>query len=135
MVDYNPFKVVESVDDIVRRPSAAAQERAEYIRQKQSGGCDLCGSAFRLAFYHKDPTTKEFNPQTCGIRISLDALEVELAKCVVICVSCRMRVQGNHRPPAKIHNKDLFWELKSAWEASKPTELPKRSKKTPKRPN
>ena len=125
-------QVVNSIEDIMRKPSPAAQERKEYIQQKKVGGCDLCGAKTTLAFYHKDPRTRKFTIQEASLRIPQEVMDEEIAKCVVICVSCRMLVRGDYRPAYKIKNKDLFWELRELWNDATAPELPKRRKNGPK---
>lgn len=67
-------------------------ERVEFTEWLQilrtNNGCEDCDThEGRLEHHHVDPTTKKYNVSEMG-RHSLDALEDELDKCVVLCVPC-----------------------------------------------
>ena len=70
----------------------AANQEAEFARHLRGlravSGCDDCDTheGF-LLHHHVDPSTNRYNvSQMCTH--SIDALDVELAKCVVLCMSC-----------------------------------------------
>lgn len=64
-------------------------EFAEWLQVLRTvNGCEDCEThEGRLIHHHVDPSTKEFNISQMYSR-SLDALEDELEKCVVLCEPC-----------------------------------------------
>ena len=106
---------LDSKESIVRSKSTAALERDRYWKEKKAGGCDLCGRMGRLAFHHVDPSSKDFDIQSAGLRTSTILLDTELEKCVCICVSCYQKVLGGKRPTAPIKDKTLFFKLQTTW--------------------
>lgn len=54
-------------------------------------GCAVCGRKDgKLDFHHKDPTTKRYNVADMA-GYSLDTIEEELERCVVLCPSCHQK--------------------------------------------
>lgn len=68
------------------------QEQAGFIQWLQilrtDKGCGNCGThEGRLLHHHADPSTKKYNvSRMCSC--SIDTLEEELEKCVILCYSC-----------------------------------------------
>ena len=63
---------------------------SEYIKQyKEMSSCLKCpeARAVCLEFHHKDPATKKFAISE-GRRQSIQAIDDEIAKCVVVCANC-----------------------------------------------
>jgi hypothetical protein len=63
---------------------------------KISRGCSICGynrCSAALGFHHLDPTTKKCSPSRliAGNR-SIQAIDKEIAKCIVICANCHMEL-------------------------------------------
>lgn len=58
--------------------------------------CVVCGEddPAALDFHHVDPATKSFNVASVGRSKSLQAVDRELAKCVVLCASCHRKVHA-----------------------------------------
>lgn len=123
-MDLHP---IDSLSQIVRAQSPRAWARMMYIDGKKSVGCAFCGVKHRLAFYHVDPATESFNIQKAGLMVSEEELDAEIEKCVVVCVSCRMRMLGPYRAPAHVKDKTLFYTMRENYAKAKPPELPKSS--------
>jgi len=66
-------------------------------KYKQDKGCLYCGSKNDLVFHHLDKKMKSFS--LCLSSKSLEILQKEVEKCIVLCRSCH----------SKLHNKER-WE-------------------------
>jgi len=75
------------------------RDRARAIRDEaKAGGCMDCGTHQpRLAFHHRDPSTKL---ATVGLMLtySEQAIRAEIAKCDVLCARCHTLRHANSRP-------------------------------------
>ena len=87
------------------RPSRIQSNSQIYLKRREelwslinpikvSTGCFFCGDTrpLNLSFHHKDPSTKSFEISTGGVSKSKEDLLSEIAKCVVLCISCHRRV-------------------------------------------
>jgi transposase len=67
---------------------------------EQAGGrCRLCGYGRCMAaleFHHLDPTQKSFALSVCGVTRSIDQLQREAAKCVLLCGNCHAEVEAGY---------------------------------------
>lgn len=64
----------------------------EFILRAKAGGCTRCPENHPacLDFHHLDPTIKEFS--ISGQRgCSLETLQAEIAKCIVLCANCHRK--------------------------------------------
>ncbi|HET9123709.1 MAG TPA: helix-turn-helix domain-containing protein [Solirubrobacteraceae bacterium] len=111
-MDENSLKVLLarglSVEQIGRRfqrdPSTVAYWMRKYglvarNREKYApkGGIDrgvLEGLVDEGKFHHLDPSEKRLEDNCAGATISLAALRLEAAKCVVLCSNCHAQVEG-----------------------------------------
>ena len=62
-------------------------EKRNYCLEKLGGKCVRCGTTERLEFDHIEPSTKE-KPVTQIFNRSFDKLDIELAKCQLLCENC-----------------------------------------------
>ena len=61
--------------------------------------CSICGliDIDKLVFHHIDSSEKECNPNYL-FRCSIDALQTELIKCVIVCKGCHIRIHRQGTP-------------------------------------
>ena len=87
------------------------QRNREYIRQRKelSGGCCVCGEARIpcLDYHHKDPKDKGYNVNDMIKSHSLESIDREINKCMVLCANC-------HR---LLHAKELLQKVKETGDA------------------
>ena len=90
------------VEDALDRGRAGTQ----YLQDLKSSGCVVCRRTDgRLCFHHVDPRTKLFNPSTARAHCR-EKLNIELAKCVVLCAACHNKVHaGTAKIPQNIVDK------------------------------
>ncbi len=65
---------------------------------KLTNGCRDCGyrkCAAALSFHHLDPQTKEFEVANKMYNLSQERLEIEMAKCVLLCMNCHIERHHN----------------------------------------
>jgi hypothetical protein len=65
--------------------------------REAGGACMVCGYDRHLGalqFHHLDPSEKRLEINCVGATISLAALRLEAAKCVVLCSNCHAEVEG-----------------------------------------
>lgn len=75
----------------IERGYANAKTRhTERLAAARVNGCADCGTHEDLNFHHLDPSTKSYDV-TQMVNRSAVAFEAELAKCVVVCVTCHKR--------------------------------------------
>jgi hypothetical protein len=83
-----------------------ALERKIFFIKKFGGKCSKCDYKDNLAalcFHHTDPTTKDFGVDARQFsNRSLESLNAELEKCVLLCSNCHME---EHYP-----NLNNWWE-------------------------
>ncbi len=80
----------ESITDHRRRLKRRLVEEA-------GGRCALCGydrCIAALEFHHLDPVEKRLGISAGGLTLSLDVLQAEAAKCVLICSNCHAEVEN-----------------------------------------
>ncbi len=106
--------------EFVRRPSdgsyrchrcnaerVAARRRSlkELLVAEAGGRCALCGYeryVGALQLHHLDPMTKAFGLGSRGLTRSLERLQSEARKCILLCANCHAEVEGGIvRPPGK----------------------------------
>jgi len=58
--------------------------------------CDHCESEENLSFHHLDPNTKIYGISEMEYKNTLEIL-AEMAKCIVLCNNCHMKVHANIR--------------------------------------
>lgn len=90
------------------------QERREFLADRKSTGCVLCGSLDILEFHHIHPRYKRFSIGRAPLNISRIKLFLELDKCVVLCGKCHGSVHGPNPPPEHITRPDLYVLLQEA---------------------
>lgn len=72
----------------------------EYIQAcKVLSSCKQCGEnrPICLDYHHKDPDNKLFGLAEDGERHSVDAIDAEMRKCVVLCANCHRIVSAEQR--------------------------------------
>lgn len=69
--------------------------------EAKSGGCVLCGESRLpcLDFHHTDEKTDSINLLVQRHK-SVERLEAEIAKCIVVCSNCHRLIHG---PPAHVN--------------------------------
>lgn len=70
------------------------EARIVYIRKiKAERGCERCGEKdpLVLTFHHKDSSTRKYTVSGMGAH-SIEVIDTEIAKCVVLCRNCHVRV-------------------------------------------
>lgn len=74
--------------------SARGLERKRQLLLQAGGKCTRCGYSRNLAaltWHHLDPKQKRFNLDMRALsNRSLQEIEVEVAKCIVLCANCHM---------------------------------------------
>lgn len=75
---------------VLARTLNAKERNFEYIKQQKSCGCAKCGEKrfYVLDFHHKNPEEKEYNINTMRVSYSLEKIQAEIDKCVVLCSNC-----------------------------------------------
>ena len=71
------------------------RNKVELIKYK-GGACEHCGGVFHPVlydFHHRNPKEKEF--EIGNKRLELPAVQQELDKCLLLCVSCHRMVHYN----------------------------------------
>ncbi len=89
------------------------KDRAEYLKKAVSlrrkklkemaieykgGKCAICGYdkyAGSLSLHHLDPKLKDFGLSVRGLTRSWSKIQVELDKCILLCLNCHMEIHGN----------------------------------------
>jgi len=89
------------------------ERRRKYCLARLGGKCDKCGSNERLEFHHIDKSTKSFDI-TSGLQRSMDSINTELDKCILLCHDCHLGKTHNERD-YRINNYsigtiDIGWE-------------------------
>jgi transposase len=73
------------------------RRKLKAILVEEAGGrCVLCGydrNIRALEFHHVDPRDKRFTLSANGVTLSLDALQAEARKCVLLCSNCHAEVE------------------------------------------
>lgn len=76
--------------------SARGLERKRQFLLQAGGKCTRCGYSRNLAaltWHHLDPEQKRFNLDLRALsNRSLHEIEVEVAKCIVLCANCHMEI-------------------------------------------
>lgn len=79
---------------------AAVAKRRRAVKLKAvallGGACILCGYNKHpgvLDFHHVDPSAKSFGVSAKGLSRSWASIELELAKCVLVCANCHREVE------------------------------------------
>ena len=87
-------------DDILGKQAKQSAEFHEWLQVLRAvNGCADCEThEGRLRHHHIDPTTKLYNVSNM-YRCSLDTLEGELEKCVVLCRPCHTKRHVEMRRP------------------------------------
>jgi hypothetical protein len=87
----NPKKVKEATERC--RVARGARNKAYVEAYKREHPCIRCGESdpVVLDLHHRDPNEKEFTISAWTFRASIKALEVEIAKCDVLCANCHRR--------------------------------------------
>lgn len=86
-----------SRDRLRERQQRGRQWLTDY---KAARGCKQCGESDPdcLDFHHFDPSQKEVQPATMWWRQwSVKRMEVELAKCIVLCSNCHRKLHASER--------------------------------------
>lgn len=95
------MKSAEQLDERWNRNFNAAQIRhalKSKAFQHLGGQCKICGYDKCLAaidFHHRDPREKDFS---ISLKMSWEAIEAELAKCVALCANCHREVHAGLHP-------------------------------------
>ncbi len=74
-------------------------EMRDWIISMKSVGCGTCGERHPgcLVFHHRDPATKEFSlGSALAFSWSKARLEVEIAKCDVLCANCHAKLHARN---------------------------------------
>lgn len=83
-----------------------SRNRRYIKRLKQHSSCVRCGDEQHedLTFHHRDPSTKEFNiSKAPRLKVSIERLEREIAKCDVLCPDChRLEHEELVLPPTEL---------------------------------
>jgi hypothetical protein len=83
---------------LVRKNDARRRkEVVTLIKEFRKNGCLLCveKESCCLTAHHVDPAQKEFEiGRALGIKIGIDKVIVELAKCVCLCGNCHSKVHA-----------------------------------------
>lgn len=73
------------------------------------GKCEICGydkCLVALEAHHVDPSTKDFSISDVA---SLDRIERELEKCVLLCANCHREVHDGLHPGYLVHEGESLW--------------------------
>jgi hypothetical protein len=127
-----PPKKRPSSSPAKQAPSPALFTKSEYNRARrqkvraflsvylQDRCCESCGEADPccLSFHHRPGTAKAFKiADSASKRVSIKALQAELAKCEVLCANCHLK-----------HHNGMHWEARSVKREPEQREHPKRVK-------
>lgn len=66
--------------------------------EKLGGKCSICGynkSKNALEFHHLDKEKKDFNLSYKGLRNSIENLNKEIEKCILVCSNCHREIHEN----------------------------------------
>lgn len=75
-------------------------KRKNILIERRGGKCVCCGydeHPAALDFHHEDPASKEFNI-AAGLRRSMEALEREADKCILLCANCHRIEHSSYCP-------------------------------------
>lgn len=93
--------IAEKLDARWQRNFEAAQRRRE-VKDRAiahlGGKCRICGydkCPAAMVFHHMDPREKDFEISS---RLSWQAIEPELSKCVLLCSNCHQEVHAGWHP-------------------------------------
>ena len=80
-----------------------AQKKAWVDNFRQDIGCGLCPERHPacLEFHHIDPKEKDVNVSYAISRWSIERLQAEIAKCVVLCSNCHRKLHWEERQQSK----------------------------------
>jgi hypothetical protein len=73
------------------------RDRIIEFKNRMGGKCSICGydkCLDALDFHHVDPSQKEFSFRDRR-GISRERLEIELAKCVLVCANCHREIHSS----------------------------------------
>lgn len=82
--------------DTIRKNAKLYKNRMQqYINEYKSGGCIICGESDLSCLDLHHLYNKRFNISRAINRYSLDAINKELNKCVVLCANCHRKLHAN----------------------------------------
>jgi len=95
---YDAAYYEENKDAMLEKMAKECAEFTEWLQiLRANNGCEDCGThEGRLDHHHVDPSTK-LRAVSEMYSYSLDALEEELEKCVVLCASCHTKRHAKTR--------------------------------------
>lgn len=105
-----------------RRFEATQRRRAlkERAVECMGGKCRICGidDPVVLQFHPEDPQEKDFDVSS---RMSWEAIEAELRKCVLVCANCHCKIHaGDHPQYFVLEDEDRSFTLREGEEESSP---------------
>lgn len=67
--------------------------RRAWLEEQKAAGCSRCPEKFPacLDFHHLDPATKRFMIGPSVLNHTLEDLEAEMAKCIILCANCHRK--------------------------------------------
>ncbi len=89
--EYYSFYRKKNIETIRPREKNAVAEKRYYIQSLKTK-CLCCDENFGpcLEFHHKDSSKKEFELSK-GIKKSMEDIDREIAKCIVLCSNCHKK--------------------------------------------
>ncbi len=83
----------------IRAVALRTSKKAWVDNFKSTAGCGLCPERHTacLEFHHRDPALKDANVSVALAHWSLERLQVEIAKCDVICSNCHRKLHWEER--------------------------------------
>ena len=75
---------------VIAQTQNAKERNIAYINQQKSCGCAKCGEKriYVLDFHHINPENKAYDINKMRISYSLEKIQAEIDKCVVLCSNC-----------------------------------------------
>ena len=99
--DYGKKHYLDNKSDYLQSSAAyKAKVRAWYTNLKSTLSCEHCGEDHPavLQFHHTDPSQKDFEiSRVISSGPSIERIEAEIAKCIVLCANCHFKLHYNLR--------------------------------------
>ena len=93
--DFETFAELQNIQHLTKRMQQKMWHSFLAREYKQSKGCLICGSQFKLELHHKQHRRNQRNvSDLINYGITDENLNKEFEKCQVLCKSCHKRIHG-----------------------------------------
>lgn len=88
---YNRANYLKTKEIRQERSAERRRQRKQFVTELKSKPCARCKGTFPPAamdFHHLDPETKEMNIGARYANLSMESLQKEIDKCILVCANC-----------------------------------------------